>query len=119
MENTTISNETDKQNTNTNIEQFVDTESESKSYGSKVLFNAEKRARQIASAKTQSEVRIVLSLLNKDLSDCKSGVTNGACDESEVAKVEAMLRKAQQKMSMVSSNSETESDGSFFINMLM
>lgn len=105
----------------TDIEQFIDTdtESESESVGTSVAVNVEKRARQIASAKTPSEVRMVLSLLNKDLADCKNGVASGACDEAEVAKVEALLKKAQAKMSMVSSDSEAESDGSFFINMLM
>ncbi len=111
----------DIQDASTDIEQFIDTdiESESESVGSSVAVNVEKRARQIASAKTPSEVRIVLSLLNKDLADCKNGVASGACDEAEVAKVEALLKKAQAKMSMVSSDSEAESDGSFFINMLM
>lgn len=89
------------------------------SSGSSVTVNIEKRARQIASAQTPSEVRMVLSLLNKDLADCKNGVSSGACDEAEVAKVQALLKKAQAKMSMVSSDSDAESDGSFFINMLM
>ncbi len=118
METSTV-NTVDSQDTNASIEQFIDTESESESIGGSVVFNAEKRARQIASAKTAAEVRMVLGLLNKDLSDCKNGAANGMCDEAEVAKVEAMLRKAQQKMGQVGSNSEAESDGSFFINMLM
>jgi len=105
------------QDTSTDVEKPIDTESEK--YGGSVKFNAEKRARQIASAKTAAEVRMVLGLLNKDLSDCKNGVTNGMCDDAEVAKVEAMLKRAQQKMSMVRSDSDAESDGSFFINMLM
>jgi len=111
---TTADSTANSQSTNTGIEQFIDTE-----HKGSVVFNAEKRARQVASAKTPTEVRMVLSLLNKDLSDCKNGVTAGMCDENEVAKVEAMLRKAQQKMGEVGSNSEAESDGSFFINMLM
>ncbi len=118
METSTV-NTGDNKDTNSSIEQFIDTESESESVGGSVTFNAEKRARQIASAKTASEVRMVLSLLNKDLSDCKNGVANGMCDKAEVAKVEAMLRRAQQKMSEVGSDSETESNSSFFINMLM
>ena len=111
----------DIQGASTDIEQFIDTdiESESESVGSSVAVNVEKRARQIASAKTPSEVRMVLSLLNKDLADCKNGVASGACDEAEVAKVEALLKKAQAKMGEVSADSEAESDGSFFINMLM
>lgn len=90
--------------------------------GGSVVFNDAKRARQLASAKTAAEVRIVVSLLNKDLSDCKSGAAKGMCDEEEVAKVEAMLRKAQQRMGKVSGNEDFESnnsDGSFYINMLM
>ena len=120
METSTVNTvEVDSQNINPSIEQFIDTESESESTRSSVVVNVEKRARQIASAKTPSEVRMVLSLLNKDLADCKNGVASGACDEAEVAKVEALLKKAQAKMGMVSSDSEAESDGSFFINMLM
>lgn len=90
--------------------------------GSSVTFNEAKRARQLASAKTAAEIRVVLNLLNKDLSDCKNGVTNGMCDESEVAKVEAMLRKAQQRMGQISGNENTKNDdeiSSFYINMLM
>ena len=113
----------DAQDASIDMEQFIntdmDTESESESVGSSVAVNVEKRARQIASAKTPSEVRMVISLLNKDLADCKNGVASGACDEAEVAKVEALLKKAQSKMGEVSADSEAESDGSFFINMLM
>ncbi len=111
----------DIKDADTDIEQSIDTdtESESESVGSSVRVNVEKRARQIASAKTPSEVRMVLSLLNKDLADCKNGVASGACDEAEVAKVEALIKKAQAKMGEISADSEAESDGSFFINMLM
>lgn len=120
METSTVNTvDSQDQNTNAGIEQFIDAESESESVGSSVAVNVEKRARQIASAKTPSEVRMVLSLLNKDLADCKNGVASGACDEAEVAKVEALLKKAQAKMGEVSADSEAESDGSFFINMLM
>ncbi len=90
--------------------------------GGSVVFNEAKRARQLASAKTAAEIRIVISLLNKDLSDCKSGTAKGMCDEAEVAKVEAMLKKAQQRMGQVSGSESSESndsDGSFYINMLM
>lgn len=88
----------------------------------KVAFNQEKRARQLASAKTPAQVQIVLSLLKQDLSDCENGLTNGMCDENEVKKVKAMLQKAMERMSEVSGKEqeqEEESQGSFLINMLM
>lgn len=67
-----------------------------------VTFNAAKRARQLAAARSAGQVQSVLSLLSVDLSDCKNGVKNGMCDENEVAKVEAMLAQAKQRLSEVS-----------------
>ena len=59
---------------------------------------------------------------NKDLSDCKSGAAKGMCAEAEVAKVGAMLRKAQLRMGEVSGSESSESNNSncsFYINMLI
>lgn len=87
-----------------------------------VVFNEAKRARQLAAAKTPAEVRVVLSLLNQDLSDCKNGVLNNMCDNSEVSKVQAMLQKAYQRIGRVSNNESDENEegmDSFYLNMLM
>ena len=95
---------------------------ETETYGSKVAVNEEKRLRQIASAKTVSDVQMVISLLQKDLSDCQAGLRSGACDENEVKKVKALIAKAQQKMTEVqdgdSDKDEDEVDV-FSMNMLM
>lgn len=88
----------------------------------KVSFNQEKRARQLASAKTPAQVQVVISLLKQDLSDCENGLANDMCDENEVKKVKAMLQKAMERAGEVSGREqeqEEESQGSFLINMLM
>lgn len=79
----------------------------------RVAFNAEKRARQLAAASSQDQVRIVMNILNKDLSDCEMGVSSGMCDENEVAKVKAMMQRAEQRMSEVSGNKESEKENGF------
>lgn len=76
--------------------------------GGKVAVNEGKRARQIAAAKTQDQVRQVLALLKKDLSDCKAGLEKGWCDESEIAKVEALMNKAEARLSQVPQKADEE-----------
>lgn len=86
-----------------------------------VTFNAEKRARQLAAAKNADEVRVVLALLDEDLSDCEAGVKTGGCDEEEVAKVKRMIAKAKEKLSQVSDKPKdgNETFDAFDIAMLM
>lgn len=67
----------------------------------KVAVNEGKRARQIAAAQNQEQVRQVLALLKEDLAECKAGLEKGWCDESEIAKVEALLNKANARLSQV------------------
>lgn len=86
-----------------------DPASETKS-GGIVAFNAAKRARQLAAASTSDQVQIVMDLLDQDLSDCKEGLSKGMCDEDEVAAVEAMIRRAKQRMSQVSGEENQEND---------
>lgn len=96
---------------------------ETETRSGKVSFNEGKRARQLAAAKTPENVRTVINFLSKDLADCEAGVQNGMCDENEVAKVKAMMQKAQQKMSEVtaagSEQEQEEGIDTFSINMLM
>ncbi len=96
-------------------------EEESKSLWERVAFNAEKRARQLASAKTPEQVRQIMALLSEDLTDCKAGLERGACDEAEVAKVEAMIRQARSRMAQVAGNDAEEQPGlsAFELNSLM
>lgn len=76
----------------------------------KVAVNEGKRMRQIAAAKNQGQVQQVLSMLQKDLSDCKAGLEKGWCDEAEIAKVEALINRAKARMSQVPRNSAQEDE---------
>lgn len=95
---------------------------ETETRGGSIAFNEAKRARQLAAAKTPANIRIVLNLLAKDLSDCEYGLRNGMCDQNEVAKVKAMIAKAKQRMREVAASdnhSEEEGIDTFSINMLL
>ncbi|MDE6725415.1 MAG: hypothetical protein K2J79_07395, partial [Ruminiclostridium sp.] len=66
----------------------------------------------------------VLSLVQKDISDCKSGKEQGMCDDDEIAKAEALLKQAQDKLSEIRGQSseeqeENEKDLSFYTTLLM
>lgn len=88
--------------------------------GGSVSFNGAKRARQLAAAATQGDVRSLLALLSTDLSDCRAGVEKGLCDESEVARVEAMIASARARMAQLPAGKERESGLSAFeISSLM
>ena len=77
----------------------------------KVAVNEGKRARQIAAAKDQAQIQQVLALLRKDLSDCKAGREKGWCDDSEIAKVEALISRAQARISEVPRKSDESRGG--------
>lgn len=85
-----------------------DGEEVSESQGGSVVVNEHKRARQIAAAKCQDDVRQVIALLQKDMADCKAGLEKGWCDEAEIAKVQALLNSAQARMSQVPKEAEGE-----------
>lgn len=80
----------------------------SESQGGKVAVNEGKRARQIAAAATKEQVQQVLALLEKDMSDCKAGLEQGMCDESEIAKVEALLSQAKARLCQVPNEADLE-----------
>ena len=67
----------------------------------KVGFNESKRARQLDAAQTKREVRAILELLQEDLEECRDGLAKNMCDEAEVKKVEAMIERAQKRLSEV------------------
>jgi len=95
---------------------------ESTTYSGKVGFNAGKIARMLAAAKSPEQVRVVLGILNSDLAECKAGAARGMCDESEVAKVQAMIQKAMQKMGEVSGKKQDEQEqgiDTFMLSMLI
>lgn len=85
-----------------------DSKEVSESQGGKVAVNEGKRARQIAAAATKEQVQQVLALLQKDMSDCKAGLEQGMCDETEIAKVEALLSKAKARLSQVPNEADLE-----------
>lgn len=91
---------------------------------SNVSVNVEKRSRQIASAKTSEQIKVILQLLRADLADCKAGLQKGWCDENEVSKAEELIRKAEEKQSELPADAdgqenENNSDMSFMLNMIM
>lgn len=83
-----------------------DDEAASESHGGKVAVNQQKRARQIAAAACQDDICQVIALLQKDMADCKAGLEKGWCDESEIAKVQALLSSAQARMSQLPKEAE-------------
>lgn len=94
---------------------------ETESVGGKVGFNAAKRARQLAAAKTEEQVRAVLALLQEDLEDCEAGLAQGMCDQAEVDKVKALIRQAQQRLGQVGGREEATpaEEAAFAIASLM
>lgn len=83
-----------------------DNEEASEQNSGKVAVNEGKRARQIAAATCQDDIRQVIALLQKDMADCKAGLEKGWCDESEIAKVQALLSSAQARMSQLPKEAE-------------
>lgn len=101
-------------------------EMESETYGGRVAVNEGKRLRQIAAAKNPSQIQMVISMLNKDMSDVKRGKEQNMCDDDEIAKVEALLQQAQQQYARIQAESsdeskkeENEKDMSFYTTLLM
>lgn len=99
-----------KEQEETEIAEKQDDPEVSEEQGGKVAVNVGKRMRQIAAAKSRGQLQQVLSLLQKDLSDCKAGLEKGWCDESEIAKVEALISKAEARMSQVPQDSGQEKE---------
>lgn len=83
----------------------------SRKKGGKVAVNVGKRARQIAAAKSREQIQQVLALLREDLADCKAGLAKGWCDESEIAKVEALMNQAKARLSQVPQKSDDSQAG--------
>lgn len=89
-----------------------------------VAVNVGKRNRQISAAKNLAQIQMVLSLVQKDVSDCKSGKQQGMCDDDEIAKAQALLEQAQAKLSEIrgqpdEEQEENEKDLSFYTTLLM
>lgn len=89
-----------------------------------VAVNVGKRNRQISAAKSLSQIQMVLSLVQKDIADCKNGKQQGMCDDDEIAKAEALMKQAQEKLSEIRGQSseeqeENEKDLSFYTTLLL
>lgn len=88
-----------------------DNEEASEQNSGKVAVNEGKRARQIAAAQSRGEIQQVLALLQGDMADCKAGLESGMCDESEIAKVEALINMAKARMGQVPQESDDAQAG--------
>lgn len=89
-----------------------------------VAVNVGKRNRQISAAKNLAQIQMVLSMVQKDIADCKNGKQQGMCDDDEIAKAEALMKQAQEKLSEISGQSseeqeENEKDLSFYTTLLL
>lgn len=91
------------------VEGAADQAESSEKQSGKVAVNEGKRRRQIAAAQSRGQLQQVLALLQGDLSDCKAGLEKGWCDESEIAKVEALIAAAKERMSQVPQESREDS----------
>lgn len=117
------SGETDKDGVDDSKEKDKSEETDEKRSGA-VAVNVGKRNRQISAAKNLSQIQMVLSLVQKDVSDCKNGKQQGMCDDDEIAKAEALLKQAQEKLSEIRGQSaeeqeENEKDLSFYTTLLL
>ncbi len=97
---------------------------ETSSSGGWVGVNVGKRMRQIAAAKTPAQIQMVMSMLDTDLSQVKDGKAQGMSDDEEIAKVEALIQRAQQRASEIGAQSEealseAEKDMGFYTTLLM
>lgn len=97
---------------------------ETSSSGGWVGVNVGKRMRQIAAAKTPAQIQMVMSMLDTDLSQIKDGKAQGMSNDEEIAKVEALIQRAQQRASEIGSQSEealaeAEKDMGFYTTLLM
>lgn len=86
--------------------------------------NVGKRNRQISAAKNLAQIQMVLSMVQKDITDCKNGKQQGMCDDDEIAKAEALMKQAQEKLSEIRGQSseeqeENEKDLSFYTTLLL
>lgn len=85
-----------------------------------VTVNEGKRARQIAAAQSREQIGQVMALLQRDMADCRAGLQKGWCDESEIAKVEALINKAMARRSELPQKTEDSMDElAFHIASLM
>lgn len=97
---------------------------ETSTSGGWVGVNVGKRMRQIAAAKTPAQIQMVMSMLDTDLSQVKDGKAQGMSDDEEIAKVEALIQRAQQRASEIGAQSEeelskAEKDMGFYTTLLM
>lgn len=106
-----------------NPEKAEQEESEGEQRKGTVTFNAGKRAAQIAACMTGADIKAVMGILAKDLSDCEMGVSEGMCDEAEVEKVRAMIKNAQKKGQQLAmqkkDGADEPQDDRLTINLLM
>ena len=83
-------------------------EGESTKSGGSVGINAAKLARMLAAAKTQAQVRSVITQIQSDLKECDAGKAQGLdVDEASVEAAERLLQEAQSRMGQVENREAT------------
>ena len=81
---------------------------ESTKSGGSVGINAAKLARMLSAAKTQAQVRSVITQIQSDLKECDAGKAQGLdVDEASVQAAERLLQEAQSRMGQVENREAT------------
>lgn len=101
-------------------EKEKESEIESESVSTSIGVNAGKLARKIATAKTRSQLQMVIAEIKSDLEQVEAGLESGMCDEAEVEKVKNLLAMAENKMGQVEDREPTpEEENAFALASLM
>ncbi|MBR1664107.1 MAG: hypothetical protein IJ696_07260 [Ruminococcus sp.] len=74
-------------------------ETESEKVGTSMGINSGKLARMLAAAKTKSQIRSVIALIQSDIRECDSGKAQGAeVDEASYKAAQQLLEQAKSRM---------------------
>ncbi len=85
----------------------------------RVGFNGEKMARRIRAARSKSDMTAIMATLQNDLAVCEDGCRDGACDETEAAKVKAMIQMAERRMAELSGVTEAPQKQPAFVDVII
>lgn len=84
---------------------------ESESVGCSMGINAGKLARMLAAAKTRSQIRSVIALIESDIRECDSGKAQGAdIDEASYKAAQQLLLQAESRMNSAEDREPTSEE---------